>query len=306
MDARAILLVARVAQLFRGWGIIMDSLQPSVIAPSETAAGQSRSAIRYWRAYRALVKNCVVREMNFKANFVFWLFVEFLWFALQLTFNHVIYMHTESIGTWTKWEVVMLIGTSHFIQQLFQALFLVNCSVLSDLVHSGKFDFVLLFPINTRFLVSCRQVDLGGFISAASGLAVVIYTAHKLQLTPSFAQVLGYGLLSIAAILIHYSFMFLMATISFWTVRAQGLMMSYYNLFSITRIPDIVFGGASKALFTLAIPLLLIANVPVKLLCNTLTSPAELALMFMMALSCFLISKLVWSCGLRRYTSASS
>lgn len=288
----------------------MEPAPSPAVAPerplAKRAAPPGRRAVQYWDAYGALVKNCIVREMNFKANFVFWLFVEFLWFGLQLTFNHVIYMHTESIGTWTKWQVVMLIGTSHFIQQLFQALFLVNCSLLSELVHSGKFDFMLLFPINTRFLVSCRQVDLGGFISAASGLAVVIYAAHKLQLTPSFAQILGYGLLSVAAVLIHYCFMFVMATISFWTVRAQGLMMSYYNLFSITRIPDMVFGGASKALFTLAVPLLLIANVPVKLLCNTLTSPAELTLMFGMAIICFLISKLVWNSGLRRYTSASS
>src|SRR5213594_542557 len=98
----------------------MDSL---VVTPAESGRRQRQRVARYWYAYQALVKNCIVREMSFKANFVFWLFVEFLWFALQLTFNHVIYMHTESIGTWTKWQVVMLIGTSHFIQQLFQALF---------------------------------------------------------------------------------------------------------------------------------------------------------------------------------------
>ncbi len=276
------------------------------IFKSKSNCGQWRGAARYWQAYQALVKNSVMREMNFKANFIFWLFVELLWFALQLAFNHVIYLHTERIGTWTQWHVVMLIGASHVIQQLFQALFLVNCSLLSDLVHSGKFDFILLFPINTRFLISCRHVDLGGFISAASGLVVVIYAAHKLQLTPSVAQIAGFGLLSVIAVLIHYSFMFLMATISFWTVRAQGMMMAYYNLFSIARIPDVVFGGASKILFTLAVPLLLVANVPVKLLANTLTSSAELLLMFAMGAICFLVSKLIWSFALRRYTSASS
>jgi hypothetical protein len=51
-----------------------------------------------------------------------------LWFALQLSFIGVIYLHTDHIATWTKWQVVMLVGASHFIQQIFQAFFLTNCT----------------------------------------------------------------------------------------------------------------------------------------------------------------------------------
>src|SRR5205809_6201913 len=120
------------------------------------------------------------------------------------SFNDVIYLHTDHIGTWTKWQVVMLIGTSHFIQQLFQAFFLVNCSLLTEVVHSGKFDFMLLFPINTRFLVSCRQLDMGGFISAASGLGVVLYAGSQLHLSPSLGQCLVFSLLCLAALIFHY------------------------------------------------------------------------------------------------------
>jgi ABC-2 type transport system permease protein len=266
----------------------------------------ARNLLRYVEVYYALVKNSVTRDLTFKINFFFWILVELLWFALQLAFNRVIYLHTESIGTWLQWEVVMLIGASHLIQQLFQALFLVNCSVLSDLVHSGKFDFLLLFPMNTRFLVSCRQIDLCGFVGAASGLAVVIYAAHQLHLSPTFTQISGFALLCVAAVFVHYSLMFLMATMSFWTVRAQGIVMAYYNLFSIARMPDIIFRGASRVIFTVAIPMLLVSNVPVKVLAHKLESPAEIVLMVAMTFICFLVSKLVWDIALRHYTSASS
>jgi ABC-type uncharacterized transport system permease subunit len=62
---------------------------------------------------------------------------------------------------------------------------------------------------------------------------------------------------------------------SFWTVRAQGMVMAYYNLFSVTRIPDAAFRGAGRVIFTLAVPMLLVANVPVKVLLQKLDSPAE-------------------------------
>ena len=111
------------------------------------------------------------REMSFKSNFLLWILVELLWFGLQLSFIGVLYLHTDNIGTWTKWQVVMLIGGSHFIQQIYQAFFLVNCTNLSELVRTGKLDFLLLLPVNTRFLVSLRQVDLGAFVNASFALA---------------------------------------------------------------------------------------------------------------------------------------
>ena len=79
---------------------------------------------RYLSIYAALWKNSVTREMMFKSNFLLWILVELLWFGLQLCFIGVLYLHTDHIGTWTKWQVVMLIGASHFIQQMFQAFFL--------------------------------------------------------------------------------------------------------------------------------------------------------------------------------------
>src|SRR2546425_3850336 len=163
---------------------------------------------RYLRIYAALWKNSVTREMIFKSNFLLWIFVELLWFGLQLSFISVLYLHTEHIGTWSQWQVGMLIGGSHFIQQIFQAFFLINCTNLSELVRTGKLDFLLLLPVNTRFVVSLRQVDLGAFVNAASALAVMIYSASRIPIVPNALQLFGFVVLCLAGIIIHYSLMF--------------------------------------------------------------------------------------------------
>src|SRR5947199_7485321 len=151
---------------------------------------------RYLGIYLALWKNSVAREMIFKSNFLLWIVVELLWFGLQLSFIGVLYLHTEHIGSWTKWQVVMLIGGSHFIQQIFQAFFLINCTNLSELIRTGKLDFLLLLPVNTRFVVSFRQVDLGAFVNAAFALALMAYAARQMPLVPTLGQVLGFFVLS--------------------------------------------------------------------------------------------------------------
>lgn len=251
-------------------------------------------------------RNSLVREMGFKTNFILWIFVELLWFVLQISFFSVLYSHTDRIGDWTRWEVVLLVGTSHFIQQVFQAFFLVNCAEISDLIHTGKLDFMLLLPANTRFIISLRKVDLGAFVNAASAAAVMAFALRELHRTPSLGQMLGFLGLSVVGVLIHYSLMFLLATISFWTVKAQGIIHGYYNLFNIARYPDAAYRGNFRRFFTFVIPMLLVSNVPVKLLAQRLSEPTDVLLLLVTGALCAVVSELAWRFSLRRYTSASS
>jgi ABC-2 type transport system permease protein len=284
------------------------SLKPEIQSlNSVESATQPARLRRYLTIYAALWKNSVTREMMFKGNFLLWIVVELAWFALQLGFISVLYLHTDAIGTWTKWQVVLLVGTSHFIQQLFQTFFLVNCINLSELVRSGKLDFLLMLPVNTRFLLSFRQVDLGGFINAASALGVMIYAATRLQLSPTLPTLLGFAGLCFIGICIHYCLMFSLATVSFWTVRAQGIVYGYYNLFNIARMPDDAFpkGGFFRSVFTFVLPVLLVSNVPARQLTERLTS-SSCWLLLGLAIACALASELIWRRSVRHYRSASS
>ena len=286
----------------------MKQREPAGAAPSDGAAAnfsQSRS-LRYATVYAAMWKNSVVREMSFKANFLLWIFVELLWFALQLTFFTVIYAHTDRIGDWSHWQVVLLIGTSHLIQQIFQAFFLTNITELSELIRTGKLDFMLLLPVNTRFIISLRKVDLGGFVNAGTALAVVIFALQKLDVHLGAGEVAGYALLIAAGILIHYSLMLLLSTMSFWTVRAQGIVWGYYSLFNIARYPDAAFRGFFKVFFTFAVPMLLVANVPARLLAEKIQSPLQMVLVLALGAICFVFSEIGWRFALKHYTSASS
>ena len=267
---------------------------------------RSNSFRRYFGLYAALWKNSVVREMGFKSNFLLWIVVELLWFALHVAFIGVIYLHTDHIGDWSKWQVVLLIGAAHFIQQIFQALFLSNCVQISEHVRTGKLDFMLLLPVNTRFLVSLRVVDLGGFVNATSAVVVMLYALKQLHYMPSLGQISGFLGLVVVGVLVHYSLMFALAATSFFTVRAQGIIWGYWSLFNIARMPDAAFRGFFKNFFTFALPMLLVVNVPAKLLLNKLTSPGDILLLLALAVGCALGSEALWRFSLKRYTSASS
>jgi ABC-2 type transport system permease protein len=275
-------------------------------APQSPAAPTPLLLRRYAGIYAALWRNSVTREMTFKTNFLLWIVVEMLWFALQLCFITVLYQHTDHILDWSKWQVILLIGASHFVKAVFEAFFLINCMHLPEQIRTGKLDFFLLLPVNTRFILSLRQVDLGSFVNASTAVAVMVYALRHLGIVPSALQIVGFLILVVAGAVIHYSLMFLLATVSFWTVRAQGIVMGYYNLFNLARLPDSVFHGTFKAVFTFVLPVLLVANVPARLLADTLDEPARALLLLGMSVVCFVMSECGWRFALKHYTSASS
>ena len=110
---------------------------------------------RYLEIYAIMLRNSLIREMSFKANFILWMFVELLWFAGQIVFIEVLFLYVDRIGDWSKWQVVLLVGTHQLIGQLFQAFFYVNVANLPELVRTGKLDLMLVLPVDSWMRFPC-------------------------------------------------------------------------------------------------------------------------------------------------------
>src|SRR5437660_7884315 len=147
---------------------------------------------RYIEIYGIMLRNSLIREMSFKANFLLWMLVEVLWFVGQIVFFSIIFGSVDRIGDWTKWEVVLLVGTHQMISQLFQAFFFVNVAAIPELVRTGKLDSLLVLPIDSQFAVSTNQFGLDSVVNAAVGGMVVGVSLSKLGLVPGPLSVLLY------------------------------------------------------------------------------------------------------------------
>jgi ABC-type uncharacterized transport system permease subunit len=61
-----------------------------------------------------------------------------------------------------------------------------------------------------------------------------------------------------------------------------------------------------KMVFTCVLPMILVANVPAKVMVQKLHSPGQLVLLVVMMFACAIASELGWRFAIRHYTSASS
>src|ERR1044072_5100256 len=204
---------------------------------------------RYFEIWGIMLRNSLIRELSFKANFILWMIVEVLWFCGQIAFFSIIFGQVDQIGDWSKWEVVLLLGTHQMIAQLFQAFFFVNVSNIPELVRTGKLDSLLVLPIDSQFAVSTKQFGLDSVLNALLGGIVVIVALTKLQIMPAPAMIALYLVAIAFGVAVHYSIMLTLAAISFWIVRAQGLVYGYFNFLHIARYPDIIFPPIFRFLF---------------------------------------------------------
>lgn len=262
---------------------------------------------RYLEIYSIMLRNSLIREMSFKANFILWLIVEVLWFCGQIVFFSIIFGQVDRIGDWSKWEVVLLVGTHQIIAQLFQAFFFMNVSNIPELVRTGKLDSLLLLPVDSQFAVSTKQFGLDSVLNALLGGVVVIVSLSQLHIVPTPLSILLYLVALAFGVAVHYSIMLALAAVSFWIIRAQGLVYGYFNFIQIARYPDVIFPRLFRFIFGWIIPVIIVANIPARLLIKPLSDP--LWLMFHLAAAgsiALVISRTFWNFALRRYSSASS
>jgi ABC-2 type transport system permease protein len=129
----------------------------------------------------------------------------------------------------------------------------------------------------------------------------------KLGYVPTPMSILLYIIALGFGVAVHYSIMLILAAISFWIIRAQGLVYGYFNFLNIARYPDSIFPRLFKFIFSWIVPVVVVSNVPARLLAKSLDQPSWLMFKLVIASTViFVLSRTFWNFALRRYSSASS
>lgn len=260
---------------------------------------------RYLRLTGLMMKNCFVREMQFKGNFLVRFFTELMWVVMQFIYIEVMYGQTSEIGGWNKWEMIVLVGTNYVISQLFEALFYDNCVRLTDQIRQGDLDFNLIKPINTQFIVSLRYTDYASILGSTVGLAIIVFALGKMGVGVTMGGALLFAALVVNSILIYYSILFVLSTWTFWIGRSNNLMELYWQFGQFSRYPGDIYPWLLRRLLLTLIPMLVVSNFPAGVLIHKLEN-GLVFYGFAIGVVFFALAAWVWQRGLKRYRSASS
>lgn len=261
--------------------------------------------IDYLRIWLACARYSVVRTMMFRFDFIMWALVEFFWMGVNLLLIQVVYDHTDSIAGWSKYQMLLLVGSSMLVQRFIMGFVWTNLFEMARNIRSGHFDFFLAQPGNPLFMVSTRKLDLDGLANSIVAMAVVVFAVRQLGLVPSVGELALYALMILCGVLINYSVLLITVSLTFWLGAAQGIEGSYFTLMEFSRLPRQAFKGVASILFVWLLPAVVVSNVPANALIHGF-NPVNALWLFAVTLFWLGFALFVFKRGLRRYASASS
>lgn len=278
----------------------------------------------YWNVFKTFARNSLVRDMTFRTNFVVQCISSIGWTAMNVGFYLIIFQYTDTIGEGSGWDrdkFFLFIATTWFINSLVQAFFMPNAEEFSELIRTGGLDFALLKPIDTQFLVSFQKVDWSALSNFLAGIVIAIVSLHSLAtrtenpMIPSLLSVILYLIFIVCGVAIMYSLMICLSATSIWLGRNQTLYNFWFYITNFSRYPMEMYnrgwGKPLYGLFTFVIPVLLVVNVPARLLAKPIDprTPEEWVFVgwaVIATVMSVLASRWVFLRALGSYRSASS
>jgi ABC-2 type transport system permease protein len=293
------------------------------MATQQLAADPRPPHPSYGSVLWTFARNSLVRDMSFRTNFLLQCVSSLSWALMNLGLYKIIYGHARSIGEWGEHEFFVFLATLWIVNSIVQAFFMPNADEFSELIRSGNLDYALLKPIDTQFLVSFTRVEWSQLTNLLTGLGILIVSLAQLARQPERplaigpVTVLAYLFFIACGVVVMYGLMFTLAATSIWLGRNQNLYTFWFYITNFYRYPMEIykrgaFGWTLFATFTFAIPILVVVNVPARVLAQPLRPEWDRGAWWLAGLSLFaavasvIVSRLVFRRALNSYRSASS
>ncbi|KAA1260313.1 hypothetical protein LF1_28520 [Rubripirellula obstinata] len=278
----------------------------------------------YGKVLATFARNSLVRDMTFRTNFILQCISSLGWTAMNVGFYLIIFQYTDTIGEGSGWDrekFFLFIATTWFINSLVQAFFMPNAEEFSEMIRTGGLDFALLKPIDTQFLISFRRMDWSALSNFFAGLLIAGVALFRLAtrdvdpMIPSALSVILYLIFLACGVTIMYSLMICLSATSIWLGRNQTLYNFWFYITNFSRYPMEIYnrgwGAPLYGFFTFVIPVLLVVNVPARLIAKPIDPRTDQEWMFMgwalvATVLSVLASRWVFRKALLSYRSASS
>ena len=270
---------------------------------------------RYFSIFLTFARACLVRDMTFRANFVLECLTSLGWMSMNLAFYLLVFQFTPEIGKgtgWTREPFFAFVATGLIINSIVQALFMPSAEELTEMVRTGGLDGVLVQPLDAQFLLSMHRVDFSSFANGLVGVGLLGWAVSRMDHTPPATAWLLYPFLILCGVAILYALVIMLAAATILLGRNQSLYDFWFYLTNFSCYPAEIYagpwGGPLRALCTFVIPILLVVNVPARVIAQPLTGQSwgSVGLAVAAALISLVVSRLVFQTALVKYRSASS
>jgi ABC-2 type transport system permease protein len=261
--------------------------------------------MRYIHLLIAFLRVGIMNELAYRTNFFVQLFESILELGTTLAGLAVVFSHTSTLGGWHPNEVLALVGVYFLVGGSIRLLIQPSMERLIESVREGTLDFTLVKPEDAQLLVSIQRIEIWKLTDIFLGLAVLSTALVRLGTSIGVIQVMFFGGALLAGGIIVYGFWLILATLCFWFVRVENILVIFQSMYEAGRWPMSMYPSWLRFALTFLVPIAVATTVPAQALAGRLNWQT-LAGMIGLAIIMSAVSRGFWRVGVRRYSGASA
>ncbi len=260
---------------------------------------------KYWKIYLELLKINLTHLFIYRANLINNILSSVAWGLFSIVTMLLFTSQAKQVLSWSREELMFLTATYAVLIGIFHMLFSRNFERLSQIIHYGELDNLLVKPIDSQFTVSFWLVNYAALMRLVIGIGLIIYLIINQHWVVSWYTIFYFCLMIGIGVVTLYSVWLIFMTLIVWQTHLYNLIDLMYTISGFGRMPKELFQETIGMFSFIVLPVVLIINVPAKAL---LSKPVNVDafILLVLCIVLFILSRRFWQFALKSYTSASS
>lgn len=245
-------------------------------------------------------------RLAYKADFFIAFFSSMTATVLGFGFVLVLFSKIPQLQSWSFYEILFLYGFSLIPLGFFNVISW-NLYEFAELyIIEGRFDRVLLRPVDTLFQVLFEKFRLESLQEVLTGVLVIVICARRLHLQWHFVDDLWFALMVACGAVIYISVFLSLTAVSFWFEDRVGIVPPVFNMLTFARYPLTIYNLFIQFLLSWIIPFAFASFYPTTHFLGRQSFAPYFHLVPVVAATFGLLAIFVWNKGVENYSSTGS
>lgn len=241
----------------------------------------------------------------YRADTIVNMLVNLMWLGWELLSLNIIFSNTQTLAGWNFGSLLTLLGVFRIISMMMFMMIWPATEKFNTSIRDGSFDYVLLQPVPSLFVVSFSRITVWRIWDLILALILIITGMFMTGSQYLLANLGPFVLLTISGIVIIYSLWVFLIALTFWFTKFDNNVTILHALLDAGRYPVMVYPFWLQVIVTFIIPVAVATTVPVQALQGNLALDQILIYLAISAAS-LLFASIFWRFGVGKYSGASS
>lgn len=262
------------------------------------------------KIYLKLIRISLQSRMSYKTDFFTGVAGIIIFNGVNIGMISILATKFTTINGWNVWELIFLYCL-WLLSHSFNSLLFWHFTSLEQYLRNGTFDQFIIRPVSPLVQFLGREIQylgVGDIFISTVGLA---FSYQNLDISWGFIDWGFFILAVISGTVIEMAIYWIIASISFWTVRTHSAFLVLWQINSIIQqYPVNLFGNWFRLVVTVILPVAFMNYYPSLYLLKKIDLKDPISWLSLLsplvALILLILGFIIWQAGLKKYSSTGN